>query len=79
MELLVQRLQAASGVSRISVVPHKTYYRVLEVSKAQTKKTEQCEELVRYQLDTVCGVMCVWVCGCVGVWEGCTYSMCLLT
>ena len=50
MELLVQRLQAVSGVSRISVVPHKTYYRVLEVSKAQTKKTEQCEELVRYQL-----------------------------
>ena len=56
MELLVQRLQAASGVSRISVVPHKTYYRVLEVSKTQTKKAEQCEELVRYQLDTVWGM-----------------------
>ena len=77
-EHLGQSLQDVSGVSKLSVVPHKTYYRVFEVSKAQSKKAEQYKELVRYQLklcvrgvccvsQCVCGVWCVCVCVCVCV------------
>ena len=44
---LVARLQEALANPRLTLVAHKSYFRVLEVTKAHTAKTEKHPELTR--------------------------------
>lgn len=44
---LVSSIQSSLSIARISVVPHKSFFRVLEVTKAQTAKAEKSPDLIR--------------------------------
>lgn len=44
---LVDDLRGSYSLNRLVVAPHKSYVRVLEVSKSQAKKAEGCEGLFK--------------------------------
>ncbi len=44
---LANRLQSALSIPRIAIVPHKGFFRVLELTKAQSTKAEKCPDLIR--------------------------------
>ena len=45
---LVESLRSIyPSLPRLSLVPHKGYFRVLEVTKSQAHKTENCPDLIR--------------------------------
>lgn len=44
---LVDNLKEFYNLSRLVVAPHKSYVRVLELSKSQAKKAEDCEGLFK--------------------------------
>ena len=44
---LVDELRESYDLSRLVVAPHKSYLRVLELTKSQAKKAEGCEELFK--------------------------------
>ena len=43
----VEDLKDSCGVNRLLVAPHKSYVRVLEVSKSQASKAEGCNGLFK--------------------------------
>ena len=47
MTELVDGLRELYGLTRLTVAPHKSYVRVLEVSKAQASKAEAFKELFK--------------------------------
>ena len=44
---LTERLQLESGVTKLTVAPHKSYYRVFETTKSQSTKAEKFPELIK--------------------------------
>ena len=44
---LVNSLRESCNLTRLVVAPHKSYARVLEVSKSQARKAEACEGLFK--------------------------------
>ena len=44
---LVESLRESCGLSRLVVASHKSYIRVLEVSKSQASRAEACEALFK--------------------------------
>ena len=47
LAVLVDDLRESYDLSRIVVAPHKSYVRVLEMSKSQAKKAEGCDKLFK--------------------------------
>lgn len=44
---LVDELRSDLSIRLMAIVPHKSFYRVLEVSKAQTTKAEKSPDLIK--------------------------------
>ena len=44
---LVEELQTRLSISRMVVMPHKIFFRVLEMTKTQAVKAEKCSELIK--------------------------------
>lgn len=51
---LVESLQVRLSISRLPVVSHKSFFRVLELSKSQAVKAEKCPDLSRQWLFLEC-------------------------
>jgi hypothetical protein len=47
MDKLVADLQEALSVPRITVAPHKSFFRVLEVTKTHSAKVEKHPDLIK--------------------------------
>ena len=47
MTRLVESLRELHGLTRLTVAPHKSYVRVLEVTKSHASKAEKCKDLFK--------------------------------
>lgn len=85
---LVESLQVRLSISRLPVVSHKSFFRVLELSKSQAMKAEKCPDLSRQLVCdphielSVCLSVCylsafVCLCVCLSIYLCLCLSACL--